>query len=138
MSELEETQRERDQYYSDVQYWRERALAAEAENAAMDQERSRYRLEAMKLAAHVERLSDLECALSGAYKGTEEYDDKLHALRRAIDDGPETSLARRDALTKIEALSWVAGKLPCGVDITARYIANRLEELRRQAEGEQS
>lgn len=31
MSELEEAQSERDQYYSDVQYWRERAIAAERE-----------------------------------------------------------------------------------------------------------
>lgn len=132
MSELEETQRERDQYYSDVQYWRERALAAEAENAAMDQERSRYRLEAMKLAAHLERIRAEE---SRAFAGGLSMPKHLHEI---ISQSPETSLARRDALTKIEALSWVAGKLPCGVDITARYIANRLEELRRQAEGEQS
>lgn len=62
-------------------------------------------------------------------------EDVCAEMVHLAEQSSEVSLAQHDAMTQIETLSWVAEKLPRGVDITARYIANRLDELRRQARG---
>lgn len=78
-----------------LQSIRDERDALSAENAALDQERSRLRLEVMKLAAHMERIQ--------AAREQSKSDDPFtamsgfSALDSAIKNAPATSLAQRDA-----------------------------------------
>lgn len=124
--------------------------ATEAENAVMDQERSRWRLEAMKLAAHVERLTELVRRFSKAMRAYEMDVDSdfppprdhrvmMSDAEAVLEAKPEVSLARLKAQCWKEAYlagmeaghHWtVEGGYVAGGDEDAAedYVANRQAE----------
>ncbi|MCE8042477.1 hypothetical protein HOP60_09955 [Halomonas daqingensis] len=95
------------------------------------------------LAAHAERLAELvQASINGIEWYRDQYADDFGAAdeehltqcERALEEKPETSLARRDLIKQAEALDEAKRNLPGGRSAAWHALGRMADELRRQAE----
>ena len=126
-------------------------LCRENEAAASTVDGLRQRLEQVEaerdaLAAHVERYRSAYVKLTNTSVVNDDWERLLPTalldeFDRIDDDSPSTSLARRDARVKAEALEELANSLTLSFDrniISKNGILEKAADYRQQAEGDES